>query len=109
SAAWWERCPLSNAGGLPNAPAVYCIYDPAGTKQLSVYVGETLSLGGRAKGHAAARWPIREPWIAYRLLPSGTSRQVLHQLQSDILGWHFWLTGEAPLCQYRAEKNRSAS
>jgi hypothetical protein len=56
----------------------------------------------------AARWPMCDPWIAYRVFP-GAPKHVLHELESDVLGWHFWLTLEAPSCQYHAEHNRPES
>jgi hypothetical protein len=105
SAPWWERAALSGAGKLPGAPAVYCIFDGAQSEPVPVYVGETSRLSARAASHLAARWPIRDPWIAYRAFP-GAPKHVLHELESDILGWHFWHTRTAPSCQYRAEHNR---
>jgi hypothetical protein len=89
SATWWERVSLSNLDSLPERPAVYCVFDQALISPLPVYVGETLRLQTRATAHAAARWPIRDPWLAYRVLPARTPKFVLHELESDILGWHF--------------------
>jgi hypothetical protein len=92
-------------GKPPTGPAVYCIFDGAQTEPEPVYVGETSRLSARAASHLAARWPMSDPWIAYRAFP-GAPKQVLHELESDVLGWHFWLTRAAPSCQYRAEHNR---
>jgi hypothetical protein len=89
SAPWWERTALSGAGKLPNDPAVYCIFDGAQSEPAPVYVGETSRLSARAASHLAARWPMRIPWIAYRAFP-GAPKHVLHELESDVLGWHFW-------------------
>jgi hypothetical protein len=36
-----------------------------------------------------------EPWIAV-LLAAGTPKYVF-ELESDLLGWHFWQTGHTPL------------
>lgn len=44
------------------------------------------------------------PKIAYILLPDGTPKHVLRELESDLLGWHFFLTGWAPVEQYRKVK-----
>jgi hypothetical protein len=70
-----------------------------------VYIGETSRLSGRATSHKASRWPMPSPWIAYRVFP-GAPKHVLRELESDVLGWHFWREGTAPLCQYRAEEDR---
>jgi hypothetical protein len=106
TAPWWERAALSGARDLPGGPAIYCIYDGARNYPVPVYVGETSRLSARATSHLAARWPIRDPWIAYRTF-LGVSKHVLHELESDILGWHYWRARKAPSCQYRPERNRT--
>jgi hypothetical protein len=106
SGPWWEHAALSGAVKLPSGAAVYSIFDGAQTEPVPVYVGETSRLSARAASHLAARWPIREPWIAYRAFP-GAPKHVLHELESDILGWHFWLARAAPSCQYRADHKRA--
>jgi hypothetical protein len=45
-----------------------------------------------------------DPWIAIRPLAAGTPKYVLHKLESDLLGWHFWRTGQAPVFQYRTSR-----
>ncbi len=99
-APWWERLPLTHAGRLPALPAVYCVHDRGADEP--AYIGETASLAARAATHAAARWPLREPWLAYRLLPAGTPKHVLRELEGDLLGWHFWRTRRVSPLQYRA-------
>ena len=99
-----QRAALSGARQLTNDPAV-CVFDGARSEPEPIYVGETSRLSARAASHLAARWPVRDPWIAYRAFP-GAPKHVLHELESDVLGWHFWLTRAAPSCQYRAEQNR---
>lgn len=102
-ASWWHCVLLTEARSLPSGPAVYCIHDRGADKP--VYVGETASLPARALNHAAASWPLREPWLAYLPLPEGTPKHLLRELESDLLGWHFWRTGRAPALQY-AESTR---
>jgi len=97
-APWWQRAPLSEARSLPVGPAVYIIYDR--TAEVVVYVGETNGLRARAVAHAASRWPVREPWLAYLSLPRATPKHMLRELESDLLGWHFWHTSGAPIAQY---------
>jgi hypothetical protein len=94
SAPWWERTALSDAGKLRSGPAVYCIFDGAKSEPAPVYIGETARLSARATSHLAARWPMRDPWIAYRAFP-GAPKHVLHKLESDVLASAFR--------QYRAE------
>jgi hypothetical protein len=60
---------------------------------------------GAVNSYLAARWPMRDPWIAYRAFP-GAPKHVLCELESDVLGWHFRRTQTAPSCQYRAEHER---
>jgi hypothetical protein len=38
-----------------------------------VYVGGTSGLSARAASDLAARWPTRDPWIAYRAFPARQS------------------------------------
>jgi hypothetical protein len=90
---------------LPNDAEVYCIFDGAQSEPVPVYVGEISRLSARATSHLAARWPLHDPWIAYRAF-SGAPKHVLQELESDVLGWHFWRTRAAPSCQYRAERDR---
>lgn len=71
-----------------------------------VYVGETSALRARATSHAATPWPLRKPWLAYLSLPRRTSKHVLRELESDLLGWHFWQTGRAPAAKYSVRQGR---
>jgi hypothetical protein len=97
SAPWWKRAALSGAGQLTNELAVYCVFDGAQSEPVPVYVGETSRLSARAASHLAARWPMGDPWIAYRAFP-GAPKHVLHELESDVLGLHFLAhTGSAIL------------
>ena len=100
AAPWWKRTALSALDSLPSEPAIYCIYDNAAREPEPAYVGEALRLRARATSHVAARWPMPNPWFAYRIFP-GAPKHVLHELESDVLGWHFWRTRTAPSCQYR--------
>jgi hypothetical protein len=84
-----QRAALSGAGQLINDPAVYCIFDGVQSEPVPVYVGEASRLSARAASHLAAGWPMRSPWIAYRAFP-GAAKHVLLDLESDVLGWHFW-------------------
>jgi hypothetical protein len=104
AAPWWERTPLSAVAALPPLPALYCVAEK-GIEE-PAYVGETTSLVMRATAHAKARMPLREPLMAYRLLPEGTPKHVLRELESDALGWHFWHTRRVPLLQYRTVASR---
>jgi hypothetical protein len=101
AAPWWKRTALLDLNGVPSGPAIYCIYDGAASEPEPVYVGETSRLRSRAISHLAASWPMPNPWLAYRTFP-GVPKYILHELESDILGWHFWRTRAAPSCQYRA-------
>jgi hypothetical protein len=97
-ASWWKGVLLLGAGDLPTGPAVYGIHDRGADEP--VYVGETSALASRVLAHAATRWPVREAWLAYLPLPSGTPKHVLRELESDVLGWHFWCCRRAPAAQY---------
>jgi hypothetical protein len=102
SAPWCERAVLSSAGMLPSGP-------PSTASLTACRASLTRlcrrDLATRAASHLAARWPMGDSWIAYRAFP-GAAKHVLHELESDVLGWHFWRTRAAPSCQYRAEHNR---
>jgi hypothetical protein len=104
AAPWWKHTALSDPDSLPSEPAIYCIYDGAARESEPVYVGETSHLRNRATSHLAARWPMPKPWLCYRVFPHAP-KYVLHELESDVLGWHFWLTRTAPSCQYRKLQN----
>jgi hypothetical protein len=100
AAPWWKHAALSELDSLPSEPAIYCIYDDAAREPEPAYVGEALRLRDRASAHVPARWPTPNPWLAYRIFP-GAPKYILHELESDVLGWHFWRTRTAPSCQYR--------
>jgi hypothetical protein len=92
-------------GSCPANPRFYCLFDGGQSEPEPVYVGETSRLSARAASHLAARWPTRDPWIAYRAFP-GAPKHVLRELESDVLGWHFWRARAAPSRQYHAEHDR---
>ena len=69
AAPWWKRTALSDVDSLPGGPAIYCIYDDAAREPEPAYVGETSRLRDRAISHAAARWPMSNPWLAYEFFP----------------------------------------
>lgn len=98
-ASWWQQVPLTLARSLPAGPAVYCIYGHDADEP--VYIGETSGLRARAVTHSATQWPVQEPWLAYLPLPDGTPKFVLRELESDLLGWHFWKASRAPAAQYK--------
>jgi hypothetical protein len=97
-ALWWQRLPLSEARTLPVGPAVYVVYDRGADE--AIYIGQANRLRQRAIAHGSSVWPVREPWLAYLLLPERTPKHVLLELETDLLGWHFWHTGRAPSAQY---------
>lgn len=98
-APWWEQVPLTLARSLPAGPAVYCIYGHDADEP--VYIGETSGLRARAVTHSATQWPVQEPWLAYLPMPDRTPKFVLRELESDLLGWHFWKASRAPAAQYK--------
>ena len=103
-ASWWQRARLTDWASLPIGPGVYCIYEIDADEP--VYIGETSGLQARSATHEATGWSMNEPRIAVLPMAAGTPKHVLHELESDLLGWHFWRTGRAPIFQYR--KSRGA-
>lgn len=106
-APWWQSAPLTAFRALPPGPPVYAIHE-LGSRE-PVYVGETSALQRRAASHSAGSWPLQEPIIAFMPLPTGTSKHVLRELESDLLGWHFWQTGQAPTLQYAEATRKRAT
>jgi hypothetical protein len=98
-ASWWQRIPLSEVPSLPAEPAVYCVYDRGAEEP--IYIGETSILRARALTHATTSWGVKEPWLAYMLLPVGTPKHVLREFESDLLGQHFWRSRRPPSAQYK--------
>ena len=101
-APWWRHSALVGGSSMPNGPGIYCIYERDADEP--VYIGETSTLLARTATHAARLWPLREPWIAVLPVAGGTPKFVLRELESELLGWHFWLTGRAPIFQYRKSR-----
>ena len=97
-APWWQRLPLSEERILPRGPAVYVMYERGA--DAAIYIGQANMLRRRAVAHASSVWPIPEPWLAYLSLPERTPKHVLLELETDLLGCHFWHTGRAPIAQY---------
>ena len=106
-ADWWQRVPLSDPGALAAEPAVYCIYDR--DSEEVAYIGETSILTSRAASHGRTEWPFLRPWLAYFLLPSEMPKHVRHELESDLLGWHFWKKGRSPVAQYTRQLHEGQS
>jgi hypothetical protein len=98
-APWWQCARLADGANLPNGVGVYCIYEHDADEP--VYIGEASALLARSATHAAGSWSLSEPWLAVLPLADGTPKYVLHELEGDLLGWHFWRTGRAPVFQYR--------
>jgi hypothetical protein len=105
SASWWSHSAFSEVRALPNEAAIYCVFDGAAIERGPLYVGETFKLKNRAMSHQRSRWPAASPTFAYRIYP-GAPKHFLHELECDLLGWHFWRSRSAPCCQYRGEHNR---
>ena len=84
---------------MPVEPAVYCLYDHGAEEP--IYIGETSILRARAVTHATTPWGVKEPWLAYMLLPAGTPKHVLRELESDLLGQHFWHSRRPPSAQHK--------
>jgi hypothetical protein len=103
-APWWQRARLIGGPSLLDGPAVYCIYEHGADEP--AYIGETSGVLARTATHAATPWLLSDPWIAVLPLAVATPKYVLHELESDLLGWHFWHTGCSPIFQYR--KSRAA-
>jgi hypothetical protein len=99
-AAWWQHASLRQPHSVPKQPGVYCIYDRQ-TRE-PVYVGETTNLRARSASHMTTRWALVDPWIAVLPVAPETPKYTLHELESDLLGWNFSVTGRAPRFQYRA-------
>lgn len=95
---WWHRALLAQFRGLPSGPAVYVVHDQGSAEP--GYVGETSNLRARATTHAASPWPLATPSIAYLPMPPGTPKHELHELESDLLGWHFSIAATVPSLQY---------
>jgi hypothetical protein len=98
-APWWKRERLSDGASLPNGPGIYCIYERDADEPL--YIGETSAIFARSATHAARSWSLSEPWLAVLPLADGTPKCVLHEVESDLLGWHFRRSDRAPVFQYR--------
>ena len=97
SASYWERTPLSRTEDYPGALG-FTASSTGHSEPLPLYVGEASRLAARLQSHVRSRWPAREPSVAYRVVP-GAPKYVLHELESDILGWYYALSGSAPSCQ----------
>ncbi len=103
--SWWQRCPLAEAAVLPSTPAVYAIHDEGALTP--IYIGQTSALAARVRAHTAATWPVERPVLSYLLLPDGTPKHVLHEVESDLLGWHFAIEKAPPALQYaRASRDK---
>jgi hypothetical protein len=98
-ASWWQRIQLSEVLSLPAEPAVYCVYDRGAEEP--IYIGQTSILRARAVTHATTSWGVKQPWLAYMLLPAGTPKHVLREFESDLLGQHFWRSHQPPSAQYK--------
>jgi hypothetical protein len=97
-APWWQRALLTQFRTLPSGPAVYVIHDQGSAEP--AYIGQTSNLQARTATHTASPWPLATPSIAYLSMPPGTPKHELHELESDLLGWHFSIAATTPALQY---------
>jgi len=100
AASGWDRFRLSEARiSAPAGAGVYCLYDEGSTEPM--YIGQAASLAKRLRSHRSVPWPGGTPWVAIRTAPERTPQYMLHEWESDLLGWHFHETRRAPRFQYR--------
>jgi predicted GIY-YIG superfamily endonuclease len=102
--SWTEVEKLKTASLLPANPGVYKLVDLA--KQELLYVGETDNLRSRLNQH---KRKFLEAAFSYANL----SPEMLHyerlEIENDLIGYHYYMTGKSPICQFRKEKSYRSS
>jgi excinuclease UvrABC nuclease subunit len=98
--SWTEFRKLETASLLPANPGVYKLVDLANQELL--YVGETDNLRSRLNQHKRR---FLEAAFSYVTL----SPEMLHyerlELENDLIGYHYYMTGKSPISQFGREKN----
>jgi hypothetical protein len=97
---WTEPVSLEppSASGLPGTPGIYKIIASTGERVL--YIGETTDLRGRIRSHARRDWDEASPFISTYAFSEDRPAYQRRELETDLLGGYYHLTGESPACQY---------
>ena len=96
---WTEFMKLKTAGSLPANPGVYKLVDLGNQKLL--YVGETDNLRSRLNQH---KRKFLEAAFSYAKLSPEMFHYERLEIENDLIGYHYYMTGKSPTCQFGKEK-----
>jgi predicted GIY-YIG superfamily endonuclease len=102
--SWTEFEKLKTASLLPADPGVYKLVDLANHALL--YVGETDNLRSRLNQH---KRKFLDTVFSYVTLSSEMLHYERLEIENDLIGYHYYITGKSPSCQFGKERSYSRS
>ena len=94
---------LLDISTMPNKPALYRILNERNDE--IVYIGETLKLRSRWKGHLSSKRLINNSYcISFFLLNEKIPKHQLHELETDLVGNFYGFYKKPPKYQYSQTK-----
>ena len=93
--SWTAFKKLKTAGLLPDNPGVYKLVDLANQELL--YVGETNNLRSRLNQH---KRKFLEAAFSYVNLSPEMFHYERLEMENDLVGYHYHMTGKSPTCQF---------
>jgi hypothetical protein len=98
--SWTEFEKLKTASLLPADPGVYKLVDLANHALL--YVGETDNLRSRLNQH---KRKFLDTVFSYVTLSSEMLHYERLEIENDLIGYYYYMTGKSPICQFGKEKS----
>ena len=93
--SWTEFEKLKTASSLPADPGVYKLVDLANNEL--IYLGETDNLRSRLNQH---KRKFLEAAFSYVKLSLDTLHYERLEMENDLIGYHYYMTGKSPACQF---------
>lgn len=97
--SWTAFKELSVAKFAPAEPGVYKIVDSKSQELL--YLGETNNLRNRVNSH---KRKFIDAAFSYTKLSKEIPYHQRLEIENDLIGYHYYLTGKSPICQFKKEK-----
>ena len=97
--SWTEFEKLETARLLPADPGIYKLVDLVNRELM--YVGETYDLRSRLTQH---KTKFLDAAFSYATLSSDVLHYQRLEIENDLIGYHYYVTGKSPKCQFGKRK-----
>jgi hypothetical protein len=101
---WTKYAEFKTESVFPTEPGVYKIFDLRNQELL--YLGETDNLNNRLKEH---KRKFSQAAFSYSKLSPQIPHYQRLEIENDLIGYHYYITGRSPICQFKSEKSHRSS